>query len=97
MTDTQTQPTPGNYHRVGYYVAADNESVVADCQPDTGIGVVRAKKEAVANATFLAAAPELYDELRALIQWCEDNFCGEPSGPDLIPAKAAIVKATKFE
>lgn len=74
-----------------------------DYEYDDGTGICQiqgefdnksdATPEQIANARLIAAAPELLAELRALVQWCEDNFIGEDSGPELDGAYNAIRKA----
>ena len=49
-------------------------------------------ENAKANSRLIAAAPDLLANLKSIVQWCEDNFCGEESGPDLSGCYAAIHK-----
>lgn len=59
------------------------------------------REEAEANATLMAASPELFSELSDLIEWLEDNqrsIDGEFSMDSLLKGpRAAIAKATGSE
>lgn len=51
---------------------------------------------ALANARLIAAAPELLEALKALVEDAQyqDHFCGAPDLCPIIKARAAIAKAT---
>jgi hypothetical protein len=42
-----------------------------------------------------AKRAELLEAAKGILEWCEDNFAGEDSGPDLTALRAAIAKAER--
>lgn len=81
------QPTPGPWS-----INEQNPDVCEVVGPDDEpLALAYSERpEAEANARLIAAAPALRDALAELVQWCEDNFAGQDSGPDLRNAEAAL-------
>lgn len=103
---TKTKHSPGPWRVVndtaivgpGYDERADRPQPVIVEHSSGGIAFVEAK----ANARLIAAAPELYEALKDLLNECPQEFDGLPEHGRLLPtarnariakARAALAKA----
>jgi hypothetical protein len=100
---SETRFTPGPWR----YVPKDGrsnqsvvvlEEIIADYSPDRPLATVTVTawkpdgyKSAVANAQLIAAAPELYEALKAMVQW--DALRDPNKPPPIADAIAALNKA----
>jgi hypothetical protein len=91
---TTTQHTPGPWRAEGW-----NNLVVNSYTGDTIIiqpgGSEYAKLEELqANARLIAAAPELLEALKGMMEWAR-RVKGSNPGPEVFEASNAIAKATQ--
>ena len=83
-----SQCTPGPWFAHGRYIGTKNhKSAVGECRDVNGNWSDDAQSSA--NASLIAAAPELLEALKDMVFYC-DMF---PNAPYHVKAKAAIAKA----
>lgn len=88
--------TPGPWWRDddGFIASGHGDTYVTVADANCNISIDIAEREA--NTTLIAAAPDMFDALKALLDWAETQI--GPWWPDcMLQAKDAIDKATHSE
>lgn len=94
---TRVKHTPGPWHQIGFWVEHEDDDVadICLCDPeDLGQGhLKRSADEIIANARLIAAAPDLYAALRAMLKVCYDVELNDKTIAAVAAARSALAKA----
>ena len=98
---SETKFTPGPWQRNGTYIQGPRMALHVATVRAPAIGSApKTKAEADANGDLIAAAPEMYEALRAIIEKSDDflstmgpNWEGDPLSDACTAAKSVLAKA----